>query len=101
MTKKKTRPFVEVGSEIATPPIYAKAGGQNVENITNPEKFAKVMQFKRQMKETRIVQEENKAELEKVRTRNFQQPSVNSNDKIKYQRGLGKRGQVLNKALKE
>uniref|UniRef100_A0A915L569 Uncharacterized protein n=1 Tax=Romanomermis culicivorax TaxID=13658 RepID=A0A915L569_ROMCU len=59
------------------------------------------MQFKRQMKETRIAQEENKAELEKFRTGNFQQPSVNSNDKIKYQKGLGKRGQVLNKALKE
>uniref|UniRef100_A0A915JXZ0 Uncharacterized protein n=1 Tax=Romanomermis culicivorax TaxID=13658 RepID=A0A915JXZ0_ROMCU len=47
-------PFVEVVSEIVseedenpqanilpTPPVYAKAGGQNVENITNPEKFAK------------------------------------------------------------
>uniref|UniRef100_A0A915KA46 Uncharacterized protein n=1 Tax=Romanomermis culicivorax TaxID=13658 RepID=A0A915KA46_ROMCU len=45
--------FVEVVSEIGSdeeipeanvlpaPPVYAKAGGQNVENITNPEKFAK------------------------------------------------------------
>uniref|UniRef100_A0A915K1I4 Uncharacterized protein n=1 Tax=Romanomermis culicivorax TaxID=13658 RepID=A0A915K1I4_ROMCU len=44
-------PYVEVVSEIGSddetpetkytlaPPVYAKAGGQNVENITNPEKF--------------------------------------------------------------
>uniref|UniRef100_A0A915L0C9 Uncharacterized protein n=1 Tax=Romanomermis culicivorax TaxID=13658 RepID=A0A915L0C9_ROMCU len=108
------KPIVEVVSEIASeedenpqanvlpaPPVYAKAGGQNVENITNREKFAKVMQFKRQMKEKRIAQEENKAELEKVKTGNFQQPAANPNDRIKYRRGLGKRGQALNKALKE
>uniref|UniRef100_A0A915KKC6 Uncharacterized protein n=1 Tax=Romanomermis culicivorax TaxID=13658 RepID=A0A915KKC6_ROMCU len=72
-------PYVEVVSEIASqeeenpqlnawpaPPVYAKAGGQSVENITNPENFARVMQYKKQMKEKRIVQEENKAELEKV-----------------------------------
>uniref|UniRef100_A0A915I171 Uncharacterized protein n=1 Tax=Romanomermis culicivorax TaxID=13658 RepID=A0A915I171_ROMCU len=47
------------------------------------------------------MQEENKAKLEKVKTRNFQQPAVNPNDRIKYRRGLGKRGQALNKALKE
>uniref|UniRef100_A0A915J5W9 Uncharacterized protein n=1 Tax=Romanomermis culicivorax TaxID=13658 RepID=A0A915J5W9_ROMCU len=107
-------PFVEVVSEIVSeedenpqanvlpaPPVYAKTGGQNVENITNPEKFAKVMQFKRQMKEKRIAQEQNKAELEKVKTGNFIQPTVNPNDRIKYPRGLGKRGQALNKALKE
>uniref|UniRef100_A0A915HEQ8 Uncharacterized protein n=1 Tax=Romanomermis culicivorax TaxID=13658 RepID=A0A915HEQ8_ROMCU len=106
-------PYVEVVSEIGsdeeipeanvlpTPPVYAKAGGQNVENITNPEKFAKVMHNKRQAKEKRIAQEENKAELDKVKSGNFQRPAGNPNDKIKYQRGLGKCGQVLNKALKE
>uniref|UniRef100_A0A915IF19 Uncharacterized protein n=1 Tax=Romanomermis culicivorax TaxID=13658 RepID=A0A915IF19_ROMCU len=105
--------YVEVVSEIGSdeeipeanvlpaPPVYAKAGGQNVENITNPEKFAKVMHNKRQAKEKRIAQEENKAELDKVKSRKFQQPAGNPNDKIKYRRGLGKRGQVLNKALKE
>uniref|UniRef100_A0A915IUF1 Uncharacterized protein n=1 Tax=Romanomermis culicivorax TaxID=13658 RepID=A0A915IUF1_ROMCU len=91
-------PFVEIVSEIG---MYAKAGGQNVENITNPEKFARVMQIKKQMKEKRIAQDENKAELEKVKTGNFQQPAGNPNDRIKYRRGLGKCGQVLNKALKE
>uniref|UniRef100_A0A915I723 Uncharacterized protein n=1 Tax=Romanomermis culicivorax TaxID=13658 RepID=A0A915I723_ROMCU len=108
------KPIVEVVSEIASeedenpqanvlpaPPVYAKAGGQNVENIMNPEKFAKVMQFKRQMKEKRVAQEENKAELEKVKMGNFQQLAANPNDRIKYRRGLGKRGQALNKALKE
>uniref|UniRef100_A0A915IV16 Uncharacterized protein n=1 Tax=Romanomermis culicivorax TaxID=13658 RepID=A0A915IV16_ROMCU len=107
-------PFVEVVSEIASeenenpqanvlpaPLVYAKAGGQNVENITNPEKFARVMQFRRVMKEKRIAQEENKAELEEVKTGNFQQPVANPNDRVKYRRGLGKRGQALNKALKE
>uniref|UniRef100_A0A915KYV7 Uncharacterized protein n=1 Tax=Romanomermis culicivorax TaxID=13658 RepID=A0A915KYV7_ROMCU len=67
--------FVEVMSEIGSdeenpgtnpaPPVYAKAGGQNVENITNPGKFAKVMQSKRQEKEKQIAQDENKAELDK------------------------------------
>uniref|UniRef100_A0A915JST3 Uncharacterized protein n=1 Tax=Romanomermis culicivorax TaxID=13658 RepID=A0A915JST3_ROMCU len=108
------KPFVEIISEIGrekdensqanilpAPPVYAKAGGQNVENITNPEKFARVIQIKRQMKEKRIAQDKNKAELEKVKTGNFQQPAGNPNDRIKYRRGLGKRGQVLNKALKE
>uniref|UniRef100_A0A915L5F9 Uncharacterized protein n=1 Tax=Romanomermis culicivorax TaxID=13658 RepID=A0A915L5F9_ROMCU len=50
-------PYVKVVSEIRsqeeeasqlnalpTRPVYAKAGGHSVENITNPEKFAKVMQ---------------------------------------------------------
>uniref|UniRef100_A0A915IA33 Uncharacterized protein n=1 Tax=Romanomermis culicivorax TaxID=13658 RepID=A0A915IA33_ROMCU len=99
----------EIGSDEETPeanvlpasPVYAKAGGQNVENITNPKKFAKVMHNKRQAKEKRIAQEENKAELDKVKSGKFQQPTGNPNDKIKYQRGLGKHGQVLNKALKE
>uniref|UniRef100_A0A915HZT1 Uncharacterized protein n=1 Tax=Romanomermis culicivorax TaxID=13658 RepID=A0A915HZT1_ROMCU len=59
------------------------------------------MQFKRVMKEKRIAQEENKAELEKVKTRNFQQPAANPNDGVNYKRGLGKRGQALNKVLKE
>uniref|UniRef100_A0A915LBF4 Uncharacterized protein n=1 Tax=Romanomermis culicivorax TaxID=13658 RepID=A0A915LBF4_ROMCU len=90
----------ELTNILPTPPVYAKAGGQCVENITNPEKFARVMQYKRLMKEKRIVQEENKAELEKVKAGNFQQPASNLNDKIKYQRGLGKWGQALNKALK-
>uniref|UniRef100_A0A915JBV7 Uncharacterized protein n=1 Tax=Romanomermis culicivorax TaxID=13658 RepID=A0A915JBV7_ROMCU len=97
-------PFVEVVSKIVSeedenpqanilpaPPVYAKAGGQNVENITNPEKFAKVIQFKRQMKEKRIAEEENKAEWEKVKTENFQQLAGNLNDRIKYGRGLEKR----------
>uniref|UniRef100_A0A915HPA8 Uncharacterized protein n=1 Tax=Romanomermis culicivorax TaxID=13658 RepID=A0A915HPA8_ROMCU len=106
-------PYVEVVSEISSddeetggnvlpaPPVYAKAGGQNVENITNTDKFTKAMQKKRQAKEKRIVCEENEAELGKVKSEKFQQPPENPNDKIKYQRGLGKRGQVLNKALKE
>uniref|UniRef100_A0A915IU56 Uncharacterized protein n=1 Tax=Romanomermis culicivorax TaxID=13658 RepID=A0A915IU56_ROMCU len=107
-------PFVEIVSEIRSeeeensranvlpaPPVYAKAGGQNVENIMNLEKFARVMQIKRQAKEKRITQDENKAELDKVKSGNFQQPSGNPNDKIKYRRGLGKCGQVLNKALKK
>uniref|UniRef100_A0A915HNR4 Uncharacterized protein n=1 Tax=Romanomermis culicivorax TaxID=13658 RepID=A0A915HNR4_ROMCU len=92
-------PYIEVVSEVTSkeeenpqlnalppPPVYTKAGGQSVENITNPEKFAK---------------EENKAELEKVRTGNFQQPATNPKDRVKYRRGLGKCGQALNKALKE
>uniref|UniRef100_A0A915HU13 Uncharacterized protein n=1 Tax=Romanomermis culicivorax TaxID=13658 RepID=A0A915HU13_ROMCU len=107
-------PFVEIVSQIGSeedenpkanvlpaPPVYAKAGGQNIENITNPEKFARVMQVKRQMKEKRIAQDENKVELDKVKSENFQQPAGNPNDKIKYRRGLGKRGQALDKALKE
>uniref|UniRef100_A0A915IAK0 Uncharacterized protein n=1 Tax=Romanomermis culicivorax TaxID=13658 RepID=A0A915IAK0_ROMCU len=107
-------PFVEIVLEIrseedenpqanvlSTPPVYAKAGGQNVKNITNPEKFARVMQIKKQMKEKRIAQDKNKGELEKVKTRNFQQLAGYWNDRIKYRRGLGKHGQVLNKALKE
>uniref|UniRef100_A0A915IX12 Uncharacterized protein n=1 Tax=Romanomermis culicivorax TaxID=13658 RepID=A0A915IX12_ROMCU len=106
-------PFIEVVSKIGSdeedpganvlpaPPVYAKAGGQNVENITNPEKFAKVMQSKRQAKEKRMAQDENEAQLDKVKSGNFQQPAGNPNDKVKYQRRLGKRGQVLNKALKE
>uniref|UniRef100_A0A915JVH1 Uncharacterized protein n=1 Tax=Romanomermis culicivorax TaxID=13658 RepID=A0A915JVH1_ROMCU len=106
-------PFVEVVSEIrsdeedpganvlSTLPVYAKAGGQNVENITNPKKFAKVMHNKRQAKEKRIAQEENKAELDKFKSGNFQQPARNPDDSLKYRRGLGKCGQVLNKALKE
>uniref|UniRef100_A0A915HFH8 Uncharacterized protein n=1 Tax=Romanomermis culicivorax TaxID=13658 RepID=A0A915HFH8_ROMCU len=106
-------PYVEVVSEVSSdeedsganvlpaPPVYAKAGGQNVENITNTEKFAKVMHKKRRAKEERIAQEENKAELDKVKSGNFQQPARNPNDNLKYRRGLGKRGQVLNKALKE
>uniref|UniRef100_A0A915KPQ1 3'-5' exonuclease domain-containing protein n=1 Tax=Romanomermis culicivorax TaxID=13658 RepID=A0A915KPQ1_ROMCU len=89
-------PYIEVVSKIGsdeeipetnvlpTPPVYAKAGGQNVENITNPEKFAKVMHNKRQAKEKRIAQEENKAEFDKVMSGNFQQPAGNPNDKIKY-----------------
>uniref|UniRef100_A0A915JRT2 Uncharacterized protein n=1 Tax=Romanomermis culicivorax TaxID=13658 RepID=A0A915JRT2_ROMCU len=60
-----------------------------------------VMQIKRQAKEKRIAQDVTKAELDKVKSGNFQQPARNPNDKIKYRRGLGKRGQVLNKALKE
>uniref|UniRef100_A0A915INZ2 Uncharacterized protein n=1 Tax=Romanomermis culicivorax TaxID=13658 RepID=A0A915INZ2_ROMCU len=64
--------------------VCAKAGGQSVENITNPGKFARVMQFQRVMKEKRIAQEENKAKLEKVKAGNFQQPASNPNDKIKY-----------------
>uniref|UniRef100_A0A915KSQ8 Uncharacterized protein n=1 Tax=Romanomermis culicivorax TaxID=13658 RepID=A0A915KSQ8_ROMCU len=96
-------PYIEVVSEIASEeeespqvnalpatPVYAKAGGQCVENITNPEKFTRIMQYKRLMKEKRIVQEENKAELEKAKTANFQQNASNPNDKIKYQRGLMK-----------
>uniref|UniRef100_A0A915JJ90 Uncharacterized protein n=1 Tax=Romanomermis culicivorax TaxID=13658 RepID=A0A915JJ90_ROMCU len=59
------------------------------------------MQIKRQAKEKRLAQDKNKAELDKVKSGNFQQPAGNPNDKIKYRRGLGKRGQVLNKALKE
>uniref|UniRef100_A0A915J6H5 Uncharacterized protein n=1 Tax=Romanomermis culicivorax TaxID=13658 RepID=A0A915J6H5_ROMCU len=106
-------PYLEVVSEIGsddeetggnilpTPRVYAKAGEQNVENITNLEKFTKAMQKKRQAKEKRIVREENEAELDKVKSGKFQQPTKNPNDKIKYRRGLGKRGQVLNKALKE
>uniref|UniRef100_A0A915IZI7 Uncharacterized protein n=1 Tax=Romanomermis culicivorax TaxID=13658 RepID=A0A915IZI7_ROMCU len=107
-------PFVKVVSEIASEedenpqanvlpalPVYAKAGGQNIENITNPEKFARVVQFKRVMKEKRIAQVENKAELEKVKTGNFQQPAANLNDRVKYRRGLGKCSQALNKVLKE
>uniref|UniRef100_A0A915HG54 Uncharacterized protein n=1 Tax=Romanomermis culicivorax TaxID=13658 RepID=A0A915HG54_ROMCU len=82
-------PFIEVVSKIGSdeedsganvlpaPPVYAKAGGQNVENITNPEKFAKVMHNKRQAKEKRIAQEENKAELDRVKSGNFQQPARN------------------------
>uniref|UniRef100_A0A915HJ30 Uncharacterized protein n=1 Tax=Romanomermis culicivorax TaxID=13658 RepID=A0A915HJ30_ROMCU len=70
-------PFIEIVSEIGSeeedpranvlpaPPVYAKAGGQNVQNITNPEKLARVMQIKRQAKEKRIAQDENKAELDK------------------------------------
>uniref|UniRef100_A0A915HLV1 Uncharacterized protein n=1 Tax=Romanomermis culicivorax TaxID=13658 RepID=A0A915HLV1_ROMCU len=90
-------PFVEIVSEIRSeeeensranispaPPVYAKAGGQNVENIMNLEKFVRVMQIKRQAKEKRITQDENKAELDKVKSGNFQQPSGNPNDKIKY-----------------
>uniref|UniRef100_A0A915JIE9 Uncharacterized protein n=1 Tax=Romanomermis culicivorax TaxID=13658 RepID=A0A915JIE9_ROMCU len=107
-------PYIEVESEITSeeeespqvnglpaPPVYAKAGGQSVENIMNLEKFARIMQYKRLMKEKRIVQEENKAELQKVKTANFQQPALNPNNKIKYPRGLGKCRQALNKALKE
>uniref|UniRef100_A0A915L4R6 Uncharacterized protein n=1 Tax=Romanomermis culicivorax TaxID=13658 RepID=A0A915L4R6_ROMCU len=107
-------PFLEIVSEIGSQeeedpranvlpaqPVYAKAGGQNVENITNPEKFARIMQVKRQAKEKRIAQDENKAELDRVKSGNFQQPAGNPNDKIKYRRGLGKHRQVLNKALKE
>uniref|UniRef100_A0A915IVF9 Uncharacterized protein n=1 Tax=Romanomermis culicivorax TaxID=13658 RepID=A0A915IVF9_ROMCU len=67
----------------------------------NLEKFARVMQVKRQMKEKRIAQDENKVELDKVKSGNFQQPAGNPNDRIKYRRGLGKCSQVLNKALKE
>uniref|UniRef100_A0A915JMN0 Uncharacterized protein n=1 Tax=Romanomermis culicivorax TaxID=13658 RepID=A0A915JMN0_ROMCU len=72
-------PYVKVISEIAseeeevsqlnalpTPPVYAKAGGQSLENITNLEKFAKVMQQKRKVKQQRDAQEENQAELKKV-----------------------------------
>uniref|UniRef100_A0A915IBF7 Uncharacterized protein n=1 Tax=Romanomermis culicivorax TaxID=13658 RepID=A0A915IBF7_ROMCU len=90
-------PFLEIVSEIGSQeeedpranvlpaqPVYAKAGGQNVENITNPEKFARIMQVKRQAKEKRIAQDENKAKLDKVKSGNFQQPAGNPNDKIKY-----------------
>uniref|UniRef100_A0A915IUJ4 Uncharacterized protein n=1 Tax=Romanomermis culicivorax TaxID=13658 RepID=A0A915IUJ4_ROMCU len=86
---------------------YGKAAielAKQLENVNAEEEEMSeepYVEKKRQDKEKRIVREENKAKLDKVKSGKFQQPSENPNDKVKYRRALGKRGQVINKALKE
>uniref|UniRef100_A0A915K5G7 Uncharacterized protein n=1 Tax=Romanomermis culicivorax TaxID=13658 RepID=A0A915K5G7_ROMCU len=103
MDQEKPKVVIIADPPITITPAIGSKGAIEEEGLmeiveTEIEKQPKI---KRQAKEKRIAQDENKAELEKVKSGNFQQPTGNLNDKIKYQRGLGKCGQVLNKALKE
>uniref|UniRef100_A0A915I2M8 Uncharacterized protein n=1 Tax=Romanomermis culicivorax TaxID=13658 RepID=A0A915I2M8_ROMCU len=51
------------------------------------------------MKQQQLVKQENKEELEKVKSQKIQQLPTNPNNVLKYLRGLGQWGKALNKAL--